>query len=283
MLGNRSIYHEGWKATTVHPPLSGWGGFSSDKWELFNVDADRSEMHDLSEAYPEKLQEMINLWYTEAGRYNGLPINDLTAAEQLSGTPRPEIAKPTDRYEYRPNTLEVPEADAVSTRGRSWKFAVEANLDKDADGVLFAQGSRFGGYSMYIKDAKLKFVYNYVGLEEQMLTSDVDLPTGDCVLGVSYDLAEVAKEKHAAFGTATLFINDKQVAQQKIKTQIANFALSGEGFAVGRDAGAPVTPDYNGSHPWSFSGGTIDKVTADVSGEAYVDLEKDMIAAMKRD
>jgi arylsulfatase A-like enzyme len=283
MLGNRAIYHEGWKATTVHPPLSGWGGFTSDKWELFNVDADRSEMHDLSEAYPEKLQEMINLWFSEAGRYNGLPINDLTAAEQLSGTPRPEIAKPTDRYEYRPNTLEVPEADAVSTRGRSWKFAVEANLDKDADGVLFAQGSRFGGYSMYIKDAKLKFVYNYVGLEEQMLTSDVDLPTGDCVLGVSYDLAEVAKEKHAAFGTATLFINDKQVAQQKIKTQIANFALSGEGFAVGRDAGAPVTPDYNGSHPWSFSGGTIDKVTADVSGEAYVDLEKDMIAAMKRD
>jgi arylsulfatase len=240
-------------------------------------------MHDLSAAYPDKLQEMINLWYTEAGKYNGTPLDDRTAAEQLSGTPRPQIAKPSNRYVYRPNTSEVPESNAVSTLGRSWKFAVEVNLDKDADGVIFSQGSRFGGYSMYIKDGKLKFVYNYVGLEEQKLTADADLPTGDCVLGVSYDNEQVAKEKHAAFGTATLFINDKQVAQQKIKTQIAHFALSGEGFAVGRDAGAPVTPDYDGNHPWAFSGGTIAKVTADVSGEAYVDLEKEMIAAMKRD
>jgi arylsulfatase len=283
VLGSRSIYHDGWKANTVHPPLSGWGHFASDKWELFNVAVDRSEMHDLSDKHPDKLQEMINLWYTEAGKYNGTPLDDRTAAEQLSGTARPQIAKPSNRYVYRPDTLEVPESNAVSTLGRSWKFAVEVNLDNDADGVLFSQGSRFGGYSMYIKDGKLKFVYNYVGLEEQKLTADADLPTGDCVLGVSYDNESVAEEKHAAFGTATLFINDQQVAQQKLKTQIAHFALAGEGFAVGRDAGAPVTPDYNGHHPWAFSGGTITKVTADVSGEAYIDLEKEMIAAMKRD
>jgi arylsulfatase A-like enzyme len=283
VLGSRSIYHDGWKANTVHPPLSGWGNFGSDKWELFNVAVDRSEMHDLSEKHPQKLQEMINLWYTEAGKYNGIPLDDRTAAEQLSGTVRPQIAKAANRYVYLPNTLEVPESNAVSTLGRSWKFAVEVDLDKDAQGVLFSQGSRFGGYAMYIKDGKLKFVYNYVGLEEQMLIADAALPTGDCVLGVSYDNESIAEDKHAAFGTATLFINDKQVAQQKIKTQIAHFALAGEGFAVGRDVGAPATPDYPGHHPWAFTGGTIAKVIADVSGEAYVDLEKEMIAAMKRD
>jgi arylsulfatase len=283
VLGSRSIYHDGWKANTVHPPLSGWGDYSKDRWELFDVREDRSEMHDLAEAYPDKLQEMISLWYNEAGKYQGLPLDDRTAAEQLSGTPRPQIAKPSDRYVYRPGTEQVPEAAAVSTIGRSWKIAAEVNLEKGADGVIFSQGSRFGGYSMYIKDGKLKFVYNYVGLEEQMLTADTDLPTGDCVLGVSYDNEEIAEEKHAAFGSATLFINDEQVAQQKIKTQLAHFSLAGEGFAVGRDAGAPVTPDYSGHHPWTFTGGTIDKVIADVSGEAYADLEKEFIAAMKRD
>jgi arylsulfatase len=226
---------------------------------------------------------MIKLWHYEAGQHNGYPLDDRTAAEQLSGTPRPQISKPTDRYVYHAGTLEVPEANAVSTLGRSWKFAAEVDLEKGAEGVIFSQGSRFGGYGLYIKDGKLKFVYNYVGLEEQMIVADAPLPTGECVLGVSYDNESIAEEKHAAFGTATLFINDKQVGQQKIKTQIAHFALAGEGFAVGRDAGAPVTPDYAGEHPWAFTGGTISKVTADVSGEAYVDLEKEAIAAMKRD
>ena len=283
VLGSRAIYHDGWKANTVHPPLSGWGDYSRDKWMLYDVREDRSEMHDLSEAYPEKLQEMINLWHHEAGRYNGYPLDDRTAAEQLSGTPRPQISKPTDRYVYHAGTLEVPEANAVSTLGRSWKFAAEVDLEKGAEGVIFSQGSRFGGYSLYIKDGKLKFVYNYVGLEEQMIVADAALPTGDCVLGVSYDNESIAKEKHAAFGTATLFINDKQVGQKKIKTQIAHFSLSGEGFGVGQDVGAPVTPDYAGEHPWAFKGGSITKVIADVSGEAYVDLEKEAIAAMKRD
>jgi arylsulfatase len=80
-----------------------------------------------------------------------------------------------------------------------------------------------------------------------------------------------------------MFINDKKVGSKKIKTQLGKFALSGEGFNVGRDGGAPVTDDYPGDRPWAFTGGTIKQVVMDVSGEAYVDLEKEAIGMMKRD
>ena len=96
-------------------------------------------------------------------------------------------------------------------------------------------------------------------------------------------MKSVDKKKMQTNGTATLFINDQQVGQQDILTQLGPFSVAGEGFMVGRCAGAPVTPDYAGYHPWAFTGGTISKVIVDVSGEHYVDLELEAIAAFKRD
>ena len=151
------------------------------------------------------------------------------------------------------------------------------------DGVLFANGSRFGGHSMYVKDGKLKYVNNLIGLKEQMLVSDRALPKGTCIVGISFEMTKVDKSAMKTSGTATLFINDQQVAQQDIETQLGAFSVCGEGFMVGRCAGAPVTDDYPGVHPWAFTGGTIKKVVVDVSGEKYVDLEMEAMAAMKRD
>ncbi|MGB6421036.1 MAG: arylsulfatase [Anaerolineales bacterium] len=280
MLGSRGIYHDGWKANTIHPTIANWAHFSEDKWALYHVDEDRSEVHDLADKQPVKLAELQNLWYSEAGKYFGLPLDDRTALE-IGITPRPQMVKPTDRYIYFPHTLEVPEAVAVSTRGRSFKFAAEVELKADAEGVIFAQGSMFGGYALYIKDGMLKYVYNYVGLDEQVIVSSEKLPTGKCVLGVAYDMEAI--EETSATGTLSLYINEKKVGEKKIKTQLGGFALAGEGFNVGRDGGAPVTNDYPGVQPWAFSDGTIKQVVVDVSGEAYVDLEKEAIGMMKRD
>lgn len=237
-------------------------------------------MHDLASKHPKKLEELKSLWFSEAGKYFGLPLDDRTPLELL-GTPRPQMVKPTDRYIYYPKTLEVPEAVMASTRGRSWKFAAEVELEAKPEGVIFAQGSMFGGYALYIKDGVLKYDYNFVGMESQVIESSEKLPTGKCVLGVEYDME--ATQKTSATGTLSLFINDKKVGSKKIKTQLGKFTLSGEGFNVGRDGGAPVTDDYPGDRPWAFSGGTIKQVVVDVSGEAYVDLEKEAIGMMKRD
>jgi arylsulfatase len=284
LLGSRAIWHEGWKANTVHPTVGGWSDFNNDKWELFNVDEDRSEVHDLSEAHPDKLQHMINLWFFEAAKYNGLPIDDRAPAEMVGGNTKPSLVdKSATRYVYYPNTAVVPEGDMPSIRGRSYKFVVEVNFGDKPEGVLFANGSRFGGHSIYIKDGQLKYVNNFIGLKEQILVADQDLPSGDCTVGISFEMKKVDKKNMETKGTATLHINDKQVGQQDISTQLGGFSVAGEGFTVGRCTGAPVTPDYAGYYPWTFTGGNIKKVIVDVSGESYVDLELEAMAAFKRD
>jgi arylsulfatase A-like enzyme len=284
LLGTRSIYKDGWKANTVHPATGGWDDFSNDKWELFNIDNDRSEMHDLAEEHPQKLQEMINLWFFEAAKYNGLPIDDRSPTEMVGGTTRPSLVDMSKtRYVFYPNTAMIPEGDMCSIRGRSYEFVVEVNFGDSPQDALFANGSRFGGHSLYVKGGKLKYVNNFIGLKEQMIVADKPLPKGDCTVGISFEMSKVDKKNMKTLGTATLFINEQQVGQQDIETQLGAFSVAGEGFMVGRCAGAPVTPDYAGNHPWAFTGGTIKNVVLEVSGEAYIDLEKEAIAAMKRD
>ncbi|MGI9644222.1 MAG: arylsulfatase, partial [Ilumatobacteraceae bacterium] len=141
----------------------------------------------------------------------------------------------------------------------------------------------FGGHSLYIKEGVLKYVNNFIGLDEQILTSDTDLPKGKCILGVEFKMKSVDKSKMETQGTATLFINDQQVAERDIRTQLGAFSVCGEGFAVGRCVGGPATPDYSGVAPWAFTGGTIQKVVIDVSGEHYVDLELEAMKAFKND
>ncbi len=282
MLGSRGIWHKGWKATTVHPTIANWSNFDKDKWELYHVDEDRSEVNDLSEQHPEKLESLIRLWYHEAGKYQGFPLDDRSAVEILT-TPRPQLSPPRDRYIYTPGTSEVPESAAVNVRNRSYKIAANVNISPNGDkteGVIFAHGSLFGGHSLFIKDQKLHYVYNWLGETDQVAVSDVEIPAGDCVLGVSFDKTG-NDEQHSALGTLSLYINKKKVDKVEIKTQPGKFTLGGEGLNIGRDAGSPVTNMY--AAPFEFTGGTIHEVIVDVSGEQYVDLELEALGMMKRD
>jgi arylsulfatase len=281
MLGSRAIWHKGWKAVTAVPAApGGWPNHMQDKWELFDTEADPTEMHDLSEQEPERLQEMIALWFYEAGRFNGLPIESRGAVEILT-TPRPEIGKPRDRYIYYPGCAEVPEAAAVNIRNRSYVITAEVDVASTAAaGVLFSHGARFGGHSLYIKDGKLKYAYNFCGLVEQLVVSTVDVPTGQVLLSAAF---EREGDDMPAHGMLTLYINDEAVGSGQIKTQPGNFSLVGEGLNVGKDVGEAVTDDYPGSRPWEFTGGTITQVIVDVSGEPFVDIEKEALAMMSRE
>jgi len=132
------------------------------------------------------------------------------------------------------------------------------------------------------KNGRLKYTYNYLGLVEQDLVADMSLPTGPCVLGVEFTKENQTPSETT--GTFTLFVGDKATATLKdAKIQNGKFNLCGEGLNIGRDGGAPVTLDYPGSRPWGFSGGTIQQVIVDVSGEPYLDLEKEALGMMKRD
>ena len=278
--GTRGIWHQGWHASAIHPPApSDWGHFTRDRWELFHLDEDRNQTHDLADQYPDKLEELKALWFVEAGYYKGLPLEDRAAVVLLT-LPRPQLTAPRDRYVYYPGCSEVPEAAAVNIRGRSYNIAAEVTIESEgAEGVLFSHGGRFGGHTLYLKEGKLHYVYNWLGQVEQKLTSSATIPTGRCILGMRFRME--GREGLSPVGMAALYINDQMVAEQRIKTQPGKFSLAGEGLAVGRDGGQPVSSDYQS--PFEFRGGTIKQVTVDVSGERFRDLEMELQAMYARD
>jgi arylsulfatase len=283
MLGSRGIWHDGWKAITTHPTIAGWSHFSEDAWELYHTDVDRSELHDLAAEQPEKLQEMINLWYAEAGANEGFPLDDRSALE-IFISPRPQLSPPRARYVYFPEHAEVPEAQAVVVRGRS--FVIGALVDipgPGAQGVLFSQGSRFGGHALYVKEGRLNYVNSFVGMFEQKVVSTVDLPTGtNLILSASFE-KEGSGPSPVAEGTLSLFHGETKVGEGRIKTQPGGYMIAGEGLAIGRDVGDPVTQDYPGERPYTFTGGTIRRVAVDVSGEPYIDLEREAVGMLMRE
>ncbi len=171
----------------------------------------------------------------------------------------------------------MPESVAPNIRNRSYTIAAEVEIETpEAGGVLFSQGSRFGGHALYVKDGKLKYVYNWVGERVQTVESEVEVPTGHVVLSASF---EKENEGMPTEGTLSLYIRDEKVGEQKIMTQPGKFGLGGEGLVVGRSGAEPVTDDYDGDRPWAFVGGTIKRVLVDVSGEAFVDLAREARAA----
>ena len=281
MGGTRAIWHQGWKAVSVSPAAPDmWAHYAAQRWELFDTTKDPTESHDLAGQHPERLQELIGLWWSEAGRYQALPLENRNALEILT-TERPQLSKPRSRYVSYPGGAEVPESVAPNIRNRSYTVAVEVTIDtEEAGGVLFAHGSRFGGHALYIKDRKLKYVYNWVGQFEEIVESTEEVPTGHVVLSASF---EKEGDGMPTEGTLTLHIREKAVGEAKIKTQPGKFSIAGEGLNIGKEGAEPVTDDYPGEYPWAFVGGTIERAAIDVSGDAFVDLANEAKMAFARD
>ena len=279
MLGTRAIWKDGWKAVSMHAPLTGKGNFEKDEWELYHVDVDRSESKNLAKQNPEKLKELIALWFDEADKNLVLPLDDRTAVEIL-GIERPSQEKPRTRYVYYPNTAPVPEGVAVNVRGRSYKIVADVDIKNNASGVLFAHGSRFGGHSLFIKDNKLYYVYNFLGIQpEQTFVSSATLTPGKHTLGFEFTRESTGKNGEQ-IGKGALYVDGKKVADGPMRTQPGKFTLSGDGLCVGFDSGDAVSSQY--TTPGTFKGGTIMGVGIDVSKDSYENLEKEAARILKR-
>lgn len=280
MLGTRAIYHEGWKAVAKHGPISGKGHFNEDEWELYHVAEDRNEMHNLAKKYPEKVRELVCLWFAEAGRNQIFPLDDRTAIEILS-TEKPTEAAASNRAVYYPDSSPIPESVSINLRGRSFAIGTALeNLKQDAQGIIFGQGSRFGGHVLFIKNGKVTYVYNFLGMQEQRFESTKPLPTGQVRIGVVFTkTGEVPK--YVANGNLQLAINGEVVAEGPMRTQPGYFGLAGGGLTVGSDSADPVCGDYK--PPFAFTGGNIKFVAFDVSGEPVRDLQREFMALLARD
>src|SRR5262249_41963069 len=218
MLGTRGMWEDGWKAVAVHAPLTGKGNFDKDQWQLYHVDVDRSESKDLAKENPEKLQALIKTWFDEAEKNLVLPLDDRSATELLT-TERPAAEAARDTYVYYPGTSPVPEGVAVNCRGRSYKIIADVEIkDASVSGVIFAHGSRFGGHTLFIKDKKLHYVYNFLGIKPEQQFVSPELKPGKYTLGMEFTREGTGKY-HETTGKTKLYVKDKVVAEGPMRTQ----------------------------------------------------------------
>lgn len=292
MLGHRSIYHESWKAVCPWPGTSFAEGLPfgtpipADKlteldasgWELYHLETDWTESHDVAAENRDKLIEMISLWYVEAGKYNVLPV-DGRAQQRLAGE-RPVIAAARSRYTYYPGTQEVPINAAPRLLNRLHSVHVGATIpEAGAEGVLICQGGVDGGYTLYIDEGRLHYGYNYVADQYFHISSDTEVPTGDHILSFEFrptGEAEPMKGKGVP-ATVTLYVDGEVVGAGDLPVTIPiSLGLAG-GVSVGLDGGAPVIQDYD--PPFAFDG-TISRVVFDVSGELVEDHEAEIRIAL---
>ena len=226
MLGTRAMWEDGWKAVALHAPISGKGHLDKDVWELYHVDVDPAESKDLAKEQPEKLQALIKAWFEEADKNLVLPIDDRTALEQLN-IERPSEEPPRDRYVYYPGTSPVPEGVAVNVRGRSYKILADVEItDPNCSGVIFAHGSRFGGHSLFIKDKKLHYVYNFLGIPPEQQFVGPELKPGKYTLGMEFT-REKAGKYHESIG------HDQALRERQGRDGRADARASREVHAVG--------------------------------------------------
>jgi arylsulfatase A-like enzyme len=281
MLGTRGIWHKGWKAVTEHAPMpSNKGHFDEDRWQLFNTEEDRSEATDIADEHPAKVKELVDLWFEEAKKYAVLPLNDLGILDYLKYEFQAPVPK-SGLYTYFPGTSEVPERSAANFHGVSYKILAEVEIaDESCQGAILAQGSRFGGHALIIKDRKLHYVHNFLGLKPEQHLESEPLEPGSYVLGFEFE-KEKQGDNGESLGRGKLYVNEEVVAESEMRTQSGHFALCGEGLSVGRDTGDSVSEMYTPFFP--FEGGQIIRVEVTSGDDTYIDLERALMAALARD
>jgi arylsulfatase len=250
-------------------------------WELYHVAEDCSESKNVADQYPEVLQELITLWYTEAGKYNVLPL-DSTGVERLA-TPRPQLTVDRQHYVYRPDTQVVPDGVAPRLLNRPHSITAQVEIaDSGAEGVLLSLGGVAGGFAYFVKDGKLHYVLNYVGAEQFHVESSAPIPKGRHEL--RFELEPTGKPDIAhgrgAPARVQLYVDKKPVGHADFPvTTPLSFGL-GEGLSCGRDGRSPVAPNYYRA-PFTFTG-KLSTVTVDVSGELLEDKDAQTRVVMAR-
>ncbi|MGH3726612.1 MAG: arylsulfatase [Mycobacterium sp.] len=282
MLGTRGIWHKGWFANTVHAATpSGWSNFDKDRWELFHIESDRSQCRDLADTEPEKLEALKKLWFSEADKYNGLPLADLNILETLTRW-RPYLVGERKSFTYYPNTAELGIGAAVDIRGQSFSILAEVTIATDAEGVIFKQGGAHGGHVLFVQDGRLHYTYNFMGEKEQKVSSPGAVPLGAHVFGARFAKTGTVAGSHTPLGDVTLFIDEQAVGSLSgVEIHPGTFGLAGASLSIGRNSGSPVASDYKA--PYAFTGGTIAQVVVDISGEPYENLEKKLAIAFAKD
>jgi arylsulfatase len=258
LLGDRGLWHQGWKAVARH---NRGDNFDDDRWELYHTDADFSECNDLAGSQPDKLREMIDRWWSEAGRYNVLPLDDREYQRMAAS-----IAARSRRVNtFYPGMARIDRSVVPDFTDKSWQIAADVHIPRGgAEGVLLSVGSRFGGLTLFVRGARLFFEYVYSLDTRWMIRSDRQVMAGPAQLGVKF--TKTGKNR----GRAVLQIDGLDAGSVEIPKTWPLVGLAG-GLHCGRDGGSAVSEAYTVPFPFS---GTLNNivVTLGDDGQAYGDL-----------
>ncbi|MEX1194115.1 MAG: arylsulfatase [Dehalococcoidia bacterium] len=237
-VGHRGLWKDGWKAVTYH--LKGVP-FEQDEWALYNLREDFSECHDLARELPEKLEEMVETWWSEAEAYGVLPLDD-RLIELFGGPPRPGTPHSRVEYVYYPPISHIP-ADASPVMGsRSWSINCDVVVgDGGCEGVLYARGSHNVGHVLFIKDGKLQFDYNALGTHYRA-AGDVDLKAGTHQI-------EARFERDGRAGRLVVAVDGREVGSADVGKIVR--MLGSTGVDIGRNGLSPIVDDYEPPFPYT--------------------------------
>ncbi len=248
MYGSRAIWADGWKAVAFHKPGT---PFEDDRWELYHLEEDFSECKDLAQSHPKKLAELVELWWTEAGRYDVLPLDD-RRAQLWSPSPRKRTPRNRERYVLYPPVAHMSGEVAPSLGNRSFTVTAELHRPRaDSQGAIFALGSRNNGIAFYVLGDRLVFDYNLFTHHHKAVSS-MPVPVGDSVVAVQF-------EKTGETGKATVLINGQACGQAHVPQVLR--MISSFGMDAGRDSASAVSDDYEA--PFDFQG-SIRKLVFDM-------------------
>ncbi|KAA5542794.1 sulfatase-like hydrolase/transferase [Roseiconus nitratireducens] len=246
MFGNRGLYHNGWTAVTKHrtpwaPQDAKMPALDDDKWELYS-DKDWTQANDLAKEMPEKLYELQRQWLIEATRYNVLPLDDRLTEKMNPDTAGRPILISGDEQLLFSGMGRLLENNVLSIKNKSHSVTAEIVVpDKGAEGVIISQGANIGGWSLYAKDGRLKYCYNWGGFKNFFVESAQRLPSGQHQVRMEFDYAGGGMGKG---GTSTLYVDGQKVGEGKVDATLAIVFSADDGCDVGEDSGAPVSPDY---------------------------------------
>ena len=256
MFGNRGIYHRGWSAVTKHRTPWEMGNvellaFDDDIWELYDASNDFSQAHNLAAEQPDRLAHLQRLWLIEATKYDVLPIDDRGAERmnpEMAG--RPSLIHGNSQL-FFPGMGRLSENSVVSIKNKSFSVTAEVDIpDGGAEGVIIAQGGRFGGWTVYLKAGRATFVYNLLSIQEFVTRAESPLAAGthQVRMEFAYDGGGLAKG-----GNVTLRYDGETVGTGRVEATQAMIFSADETTDIGYESGTTVTRDYN-SHSSRFTG-----------------------------
>ena len=237
MLGSRAIWHDGWTAVTWHRPGTDW---ADDPWELYHQDVDYSQAHDLASERPEKLAEMIELWWDEAREHNVLPLDD-RGRERFIDPTRPTASEDRDVYRYYPATTPVPNPSLPTILNCPHTITAHVTLHSaDDEGVLVCQGGELAGWTLFVQGRRAHYIHNVLKMEFSRLVSADVLPIGrEISIAVEY------KPIEQGWGRGRMFVDGTEVASNdRMRITPMGYSMVQEGFSVGRSWGTPIAYDH---------------------------------------